>query len=251
MTHNKTAPARIFLSVLLQVLPCVGLQVLPVVGRQGVSREVAGESVPSVRRNGYVSVMDAAASVDVAPVQGRTPACSVGSSILHNSHARGLHGDAAALAILSAQPPACTAIDTLEAAPSEISIAIRVEPTVVHGVDKSWGGTAKWDSEANLRKHYGNVHFDLAADLSMTVDQYVEYCAQNTADFPYYIYEREYVGDSAQLLDNFVRPYWIEEDLLEIVKGLAPRKCIPGMCANYPLNFSPRVLSNIVAAPPP
>jgi len=163
----------------------------------------------------------------------------LGTSILHNSQARGLHGDAAALALLNAPPPQSTAIEIDIGAPHDFSIVIRAVPTVVRGVDKSWRGTAKWDSEANLRKHFGKVHFDLAADLSMSVEQYAEYSAQNTADFPYYIYEREYIGECAQLLNNFVKPSWIEEDLLELVPDLAPRKCIPALLIGGPRTGSP------------
>ena len=147
----------------------------------------------------------------------------VGSSSLHNSVARGLHADAEASALLHSEPSPGTAVLSLDAVPSDLML--RPEPTVVHGVTEQWRGTDLWDSEAALLKNFGGVRMDLTSDLSMTVAEYLEYAARTTADFPYYIYEREFMGDSAKIASAFVAPPWVEEDLLEIVPELTPRKC--------------------------
>lgn len=127
----------------------------------------------------------------------------IGSSSLHNSVARGLHADAEAQALLRASPSPGTSMPTIAAHPSDISIMERTEPTMVRGVTAAWRGTDKWSSEATLLENFGDVRFDLAADLSMTVQEYLAYAGQTKADFPYYIYEREYVGDSARYACEF------------------------------------------------
>jgi hypothetical protein len=119
----------------------------------------------------------------------------VGSSSVHNSVRRGLQADTDALAALRAEPPARTHVAALDAAlPNETELMMRTEPTLVHGVTRGWRGTDPWDSESTLIKNFGAVRFDLAADLNMSVAEYVAYGAHTRADFPYYIYEREYVG---------------------------------------------------------
>jgi len=150
----------------------------------------------------------------------------VGSSSVHNSVRRELHADTDALAALKAEPPARTHVAVLDAAPpDETELMMRTEPTLVHGVTRGWRGTDPWDSQSMLIKNFGAVRFDLAADLNMSVAEYVAYGAHTRADFPYYIYEREYVGDCSRLLNYFVPPPWIEEDLLEIAPELTQRRC--------------------------
>jgi len=149
----------------------------------------------------------------------------IGSSSLHNSVARGLRADTEAQALLRATPSPDRMVATLAADPSDLSIMERAEPTVVRGVTAAWRGTDKWSNEQQLLAHFGDVRFDLSADLSMSVEEYLKYAEQTHADFPYYIYEREYVGDSARIVSGFVPPPWIEEDLLEVVPDLTPRKC--------------------------
>ena len=150
----------------------------------------------------------------------------IGSSSLHNSVARGLYADAEAHALLRALPCLGNAVPTLTAHPSDFSAIIQgTTPALIPGVTEAWRGTDKWNSEARLLENFGDVQFDLSADLTMTTAEYLAYARQTQADFPYYIYEREYVGDSARIVSGFVPPPWIEEDLLEIAPELTPRKC--------------------------
>ena len=150
----------------------------------------------------------------------------VGTSSVHNSVRRGLYADAQARALLNADPPARSAVATLDAVPPDATtLMTRTEPTLVRGVTHGWRGTDPWASPSTLLENFGAVRCDLAADLSMTMAEYCAYAAHTRADFPYYIYEREYVGDSAKLVDSFVAPPWVEEDLLEIAPELTQRKC--------------------------
>ena len=113
----------------------------------------------------------------------------IGSSVHHNSVARGLRADKRAMSILRAPPPACTVIDSLDTSPSDLTFMTGTEPRVVHGVTREWRGTDSWTSEETLVRNFGSVKFDVAPDVSMTVAEYCRYAAQTAADFPYYIYE--------------------------------------------------------------
>lgn len=136
----------------------------------------------------------------------------IGSLSLHNSVARGLHADEQALALLHSEPSPGTAVPSLDAVPSDqSSIMLRSEPTVVHDVTEQWRGTDLWDSEETMIKNFGGVRMDLASDLSMSVVEYLQYDARTTTDFPYYMYEHEYVGDSAKVASAFVAQPWPED----------------------------------------
>ena len=155
------------------------------------------------------------------------PQC-VGTSAVHNSVRRGLYADAQARALLNADPPAPSAVATLDAVPPDATtLMTRTEPTLVRGGTSGWCGTDPWASPSTLLQNFGPVRCDLAADLSMTMAEYCAYADHTRADSPYHIYEREYVGDSAKLVDSFVPPPWVEEDLLEIAPELTQRKCLP------------------------
>ena len=176
------------------------------------------------------------AFVGMYETHGLKPAAEfIGRSFLHNSVARGLHRDARSLSILTASVPACSAIATLYAESIDFSIATRTEPTIVHGITQHWRGADAFNSRENLLAHFGSVRFELAGDVSMTLEQYAQYAAQTTVDFPYYIYEREYVGECQRtILDSYVSPSWIQEDLLELAPDLAPRKCTPAFLLGGP-----------------
>ena len=100
----------------------------------------------------------------------------LGSSQLHNSKARGLHGSRA-LDTMNDVPCAATAAETLEYAAALAradEIRARRAPLVVTGcVPDDWAGRRKWTSAAALCEHYGDVEFELASDVTLALREYV------------------------------------------------------------------------------
>ena len=78
-------------------------------------------------------------------------------------------------------------------------IAARSEPLVVRGATEDWAASDHWASSSKLNALYGDVSFQLAADCNPTLRDFLEYAAETTADFPYYIAERGFSGERGQV----------------------------------------------------
>ena len=108
----------------------------------------------------------------------------LGSSNLHNSSARGLHKDDA-LEPLRLEPTSATAMPRMSVSAVGASLGARTEPVVVTGAAKHWRASYRWVSSKRLREYYGDMPFKLSDDVRLTLNEYLDYSAAATADFPY------------------------------------------------------------------
>ena len=99
------------------------------------------------------------------------------------------------------------------------AICARDTPVVVRGSGSSVLCTDRWSSAERLCEAYGEVPFEVAADVTLTMREYVEYAAEAEADYPYYLVERRFEGPRAALLQDYAQPSLFADDLLASVPG--------------------------------
>ena len=111
----------------------------------------------------------------------------IGSSTLHNEKTHGLHARPGCLDAFQQAPAAC-AVPTLSAEEAAAqSVSASTTPLIVRGCVSEWRATERWSSAESLCAHYGDVPFELADDVTMTMREYVDYAAAAQADYPYYL----------------------------------------------------------------
>ena len=98
------------------------------------------------------------------------------------------------------------------------AICARETPVVVRGCTDVFR-TTRWSSAEQLVEHYGDVPFELAADVTLSLRDYVRYAAEAEADYPYYLVERRFEGERAALLQDYAPPTLFDDDLLAQVPG--------------------------------
>lgn len=108
--------------------------------------------------------------------------------------ARRLHEDACLQSMLEERPPEATTIPTVHCSEVDQSVAARCEPLVIQGATASWHAAHKWSSESALQSAYGELNFNLGAGAQFTLRGYLQYAAESTADYPFYIAERSFSG---------------------------------------------------------
>ena len=118
----------------------------------------------------------------------------VGSSELHNGRSHKLHERRGCLDAFRQPPSDDSAVETLSAeeAAAMPGISASATPLVVRDCLGSWRATERWSSAESLCEHYGDVPFELAEDLTLTMSAYVEYAGAAEADYPYYLVERRF-----------------------------------------------------------
>lgn len=150
--------------------------------------------------------------------------------MLHRSCKRGFAERAGWLEAFAADPPSERSVRLVHAhavADGDALIAAR-EPVLLDGCVDEWPAKQRWGSAEALCDAYGDVSFDLADDVSMSLREYAAYAATATADFPLYLFERRFKGARAALLDDFKPPSLFADDLLALVPGSSMRYWIAG-----------------------
>ena len=120
---------------------------------------------------------------------------------------------------LRRSPPPATAIEVVDARTADLSA--RQSPAVVEGLAVDWPASHKWASAEALRRHYGDVVFELPKhpDKEVALSAFLDYTDTNTADSPCYLVERAFEGERSALLDDFTVPPMFADDLLGLVPG--------------------------------
>ena len=133
------------------------------------------------------------------------------------------------MAALSEPPPPHTSLEVMSAfAPSvdeEATSALEL-PTAMRWEQPPWRATERWGSAAALCDHYGGLRFSLAPDVQLSLAEYVSYAHTSTADFPYYICERDFNEERAALLEDFEPPQGFADDVLMLAPSLSSRRCV-------------------------
>ena len=114
--------------------------------------------------------------------------------------------------------PAITAEAAAACAETAQAICARETPVVVRGCTDVFR-TTRWSSAEQLVEHYGDVTFELAADVTLSLRDYVRYAAEAEADYPYYLVERRFEGERVALLQDYAPPTLFDDDLLSQVPG--------------------------------
>ena len=114
--------------------------------------------------------------------------------------------------------PSITAEAAAACATTAQAICARETPVVVRGCTDVFR-TTRWSSAEKLVEHYGDVPFELAADVTLSLRDYVRYAAEAEADYPYYLVERRFEGERAALLQDYAPPTLFDDDLLSQVPG--------------------------------
>ena len=114
--------------------------------------------------------------------------------------------------------PSITAEAAAACATTAQAICARETPVVVRGCTDVFR-TTRWSSAEQLVEHYGDVPFELAADVTLSLRDYVRYAAEAEADYPYYLVERRFEGERAALLQDYAPPTLFDDDLLSQVPG--------------------------------
>lgn len=147
----------------------------------------------------------------------------LGSSIQHNSTARGLASRESEFEALLTDPGAATSISRVSAsefaADDATALAACAEPFLVAGTLTGWRGSERWHSVETLLDAYGDLTFSLAHDVTVTLREYAEYARSTGADCPYYLVERRFEDGRAALLDDFAPPPPFSDDLFRYVPG--------------------------------
>ena len=147
----------------------------------------------------------------------------LGSSIQHNSTARGLASRESEFEALLTDPGAATSISRVSAsefaADDATALAACAEPFLVAGTLTGWRGSERWHSVETLLDAYGDLTFSLAHDVTVTLREYAEYARSTGADCPYYLVERRFEDGRATLLDDFAPPPPFSDDLFRYVPG--------------------------------
>eukprot|EP00964_Phaeocystis_antarctica_P125001 scaffold88635_cov64-Phaeocystis_antarctica.AAC.1 len=114
--------------------------------------------------------------------------------------------------------PVITAEAAAACAETAQAICARETPVVVRGCTDVFR-TTRWSSAEQLVEHYGDVPFELAADVTLSLRDYVRYAADAEADYPYYLVERRFEGERVALLQDYAPPALFDDDLLSQVPG--------------------------------
>ena len=114
--------------------------------------------------------------------------------------------------------PVITAEAAAACAETAQAICARETPVVVRGCTDVFR-TTRWSSAEQLVEHYGDVQFELAADVTLSLRDYVRYAAEADADYPYYLVERRFEGERVALLQDYAPPTLFDDDLLSQVPG--------------------------------
>ena len=159
---------------------------------------------------------------------------TLGSSALHTdcSNRGRLHLDRFRQPpIPSIAVPVITAEAAAACAETAQAICARDTPVVVRGSTDVFR-TTRWSSSSALVEHYGDVPFELAADVTLSIRDYVRYAASAAADYPYYLVERRFEGERAALLQDYAAPTLFDDDLLSQVPRLSTT-CMPSPAAAH------------------
>lgn len=99
-------------------------------------------------------------------------------------------------------------------------------PAILLGAAANWRATARWSSEDELLKHYGDVPFKVSEiappfacakplKIELPLRVYLDETKATQADFPFYIFERDLGGPRAPLLEDFEPPAYFRDDLYD------------------------------------
>lgn len=105
--------------------------------------------------------------------------------------------------------------------------AARARPAMLTGATEEWRAKERWGSVEDFVQWYGDVPFKVTEvfavhglgkpkQIRLPLKMYVEYAHINTADFPFYVFERELTGQRAPLLDDFTVPHFFTDDVFDI-----------------------------------
>ena len=133
---------------------------------------------------------------------------SVSDSLLHNSRTRNL-ADSTALDELGSGPP-CTQLRQGGA------FIANGEPQLLPNAAASWRARQRWATRTALCGYYGSLRFRLADGVELALSQFLEYSAGADADFPHYLVETAFLGERAELLNDYAPPSGFSDALAEV-----------------------------------
>ena len=117
-------------------------------------------------------------------------------------------------------------------------------PWLVRGVPEAegWPAAERWRGEAAFAERYAGLEVPLtelfpvhglgkAQKVSLPLPQYLEYAGENSVDFPYYPWERDFKGPQAALLGDFRTLPWFEDDVYDLAPDV--RAAFPLTCHRF------------------
>jgi histone arginine demethylase JMJD6 len=107
---------------------------------------------------------------------------------------------------------------------------LKSKPVIIQGVVEkyNWPASERWSSIDSLNTYYGSMLFkitELVSPLGMgkpypvrlPLSLYIEYCQNNTVDFPYYLFDRNLSHpERKQLLSDYTVPEYFTDDLYDM-----------------------------------
>jgi len=133
-------------------------------------------------------------------------------------------------------------------------------PAVIEGVPQAegWPCATKWNGQEAFMSKYGQLPVQVTEmgsfhglgkpfRVELSLQEYAAYAGSNTADWPFYVWERNFEGARRCLLDDFRSPKVFEDDLYDITPEI--REFLPLTCHLFVLVGGRRTGSNMHTDP--
>mmetsp|Transcript_27228 Transcript_27228/g.59176 ORF Transcript_27228/g.59176 Transcript_27228/m.59176 type:complete len:742 (-) Transcript_27228:166-2391(-) len=129
-------------------------------------------------------------------------------------------------------------------------------PAIITGVPQAeqWPAAKKWSTQEEFLSHYGKLPVQVTEmfaahglgrpfRVEVSLDEYAKYAKENTFDWPFYVWERNFNGERNKFLEDWQVPNLFSDDLYDITPEV--REFLPLTCHLFLLVGGRRTGSNM------